>query len=752
MKDKYLNFKYHNNNEDIMKKRQRTFGVRGTTFFITAILLITSMSTIAIASKNKSVDSLSMTYSFPTPMMSKVAINNDVYDQILVQGAPCSGDPGEPNLPTKGAYLLLPPNTKVTTLTVTGENIKIGTGYRIVPCGEPIPLIPHAPNVVPTLNPSIYSSPNLFPGSLFKEVGVYQFRGYTILVLRLSPVQYIPTTGDLFYYQSLRVTVTLQKETYANSLFRGVVQDHNDLLKKIDNPAVLDTYQTLPRNTGMIDHYDLMILTTDALKDGFLPLAEKHNNTGTKSIIRTLSDVGGTTPEDIRDYIRTAYSTLGINYVLLGGDTDVIPAKMLYVEGMDENVTPYVTEMPADLYYACLDGTYNYDGDDKWGEPHDGDNGGDVDLIAEVYVGRACASTLDEVNIFVQKTTTYLSLPENETYLGDATFAGEYLGDYGIASFGGTTLNQLINGSTENGYTTVGIPASSYLIDKLYDELYPGFNPNDPWSTGWPKTEIINRINNGVHLINHDGHAYYEYNMRMDTNDVMGLTNTNQFCFVYSQGCMSGGFDNPEGDDCIAEYFTVKTNHGAFAGIWNARYGFFWSYSTDGDSQRYHRQFWDAVFGENIREIGKANHESKEDNLFMINRSCMRWCYYETNLFGDPAVAFINVSGQKPQLSISSLTGGRGVVSATILNTGEGVVYGVPWSISIHGGMLGLISISSQDFLDFLGVGNTTTVQSEPSLFGLGRISITMKVKYAETWNGTGFVFGPFIVRVFRYC
>ena len=28
--------------------------------------------------------------------------------------------------------------------------------------------------------------------------------------------------------------------------------------------------------------------------------------------------------------------------------------------------------MPADLYYACLDGPYNYDGDGNWGEPHDG--------------------------------------------------------------------------------------------------------------------------------------------------------------------------------------------------------------------------------------------------------------------------------------------------------------------------------------------------------------------------------------------
>jgi hypothetical protein len=401
--------------------------------------------------------------------------------------------------------------------------------------------------------------------------------------------------------------------------------------------------------------------------------------------------------------------------------------------------------MPADLYYACLDGPYNFDGDEKWGEPHDGKNGSDVDLIAELYVGRACVENAEEVDNFVHKTIEYMSLPSGDTYLGEATFAGEYLGDYGIASYAGTTLNQLINGSSENGFTTVGIPANHFHIDKLYDELYPGFNPQNPWGTGWPKQEIITRINNGVHLLNHDGHANYDYNMRMSTSDVMGLTNDHNFCFVYSQGCMSGGFDN---GDCIAEYFTVKNIHGAFAGIWNARYGWFWSYSTDGDSQRYHREFWDAVFGENLREIGRANHDSKEDNLFLIQRSCMRWVYYETNLFGDPAVTFHNASWQDPQLRISDVVGGWGAIKVSVSNDGEVPVTNIPWRVSVWGGVLGRINISSVDSFAFLEIGETVTMQPEQTVFGLGKISIRVQVKYAEDWSGTAFVFGPFVIRV----
>lgn len=95
---------------------------------------------------------------------------------------------------------------------------------------------------------------------------------------------------------------------------------------------------------------------------------------------------------------------------------------------------------------------------------------------------------------------------------------------------------------------------------------------------------------------------------------------------------------------CMAEYFTVDYAHGAFAAVMNARYG--WGRArtacpTDGPSHRFNREFWDAVFNpaENKRELGRANRDSKEDNLYRIDEPAMRWCYYQLNLFGDPTVA-----------------------------------------------------------------------------------------------------------------
>ncbi|HCX73810.1 MAG TPA: hypothetical protein DHM37_08835, partial [Candidatus Cloacimonas sp.] len=61
--------------------------------------------------------------------------------------------------------------------------------------------------------------------------------------------------------------------------------------------------------------------------------------------------------------------------------------------------------------------------------------------------------------------------------------------------------------------------------------------------------------------------------------------------------------------------------------------------STNGASQYFDREFFDAIFAEEITQIGIANDDSKEDNISYINEnSVIRWCAYELTLFGDPTL------------------------------------------------------------------------------------------------------------------
>ena len=617
-----------------------------------ACLMICSVS---VQSQQRLVDNdVRKTYFFTAPTLETIDIAGILYDRVTLGDCYSAGSAGEPKIPSKGVFLLLPPDSVVSDIEIiTGEKVFLGSGYTIEPTSQAIPLSQTKDIPVPTPNEVLYNTNAAYPGELFTQVGIQSFRGYQMVVLLLHPIQYNPVTGALFYYKSLEVSVQTINSATQPSLYRGLQVDRTAIEQKVDNPEMTFWYtEQYPSIPASFDSYELLIITTDALKAEFEPLKEAHDATGVPTVIKTLTDIGGSDLESIRNYIRDAYTNWGVEYVLIGGDNNVVAAPMLWVSGMDENVTYYEDTMPSDIYYACLDGPYNYDNDGNWGEPHDGTDGGDVDLVAEVYVGRACVGSTTEVTNFVTKTVAYINRDVNDPYLKKFNFAAEYLGDYGIASYGSTYMEQLINGSSDDGYTTVGISTDDYVISKLYDT--PTYS--------WPSSAIISVINNGVHVINHLGHASYEYDLKIDTYDVDGLTNpSNRTCFIYSQGCMAGGFDS---GDCIAEHFTVKTTHAAFAVIMNARYGFFWSYSTDGDSQRLHRQFWDAVFGEMMSEIGKASHDSKEDNLPIIGRSCIRWVYYETNLFGDPSVKITEISNNppaKPSLPSGPTSGKVGV-------------------------------------------------------------------------------------------
>ena len=167
---------------------------------------------------------------------------------------------------------------------------------------------------------------------------------------------------------------------------------------------------------------------------------------------------------------------------------------------------------------------------------------------------------------------------------------------------------------------------------------------------------------------------------------------------------MAGGFDR---NDCIAEYLNVKTENGAFAVIMNARYGWFWAYSTDGDSSRLSRQFWDAVYGEKIPTISIANQDSKEDNLFLINRSCMRWTYYQLNLFGDPTIAFhISKSPKKPIILSGSSIGKPGeeyFYKFVVNDPDEDNIYlRISWGDNNNTGWIGLYNSGEEEILSHI--------------------------------------------------
>jgi len=594
---------------------------------LSSLVLLPAMVLAAVAIAGGATDPIELQYDFEAPRIQTVILDGEQYDRVVMPETPNSGDIGYPALPARGATILIPFGSDVAAVEVlSGEKVLIGEELNIEPMGTPAPLSADPSTIPPvTADRAIYKLNSLYPADLSETVGVQVFRGYRMLILKLHPVQYLPARGELYYYPRLTVRVTLDDLDGQELSFRGFDEDEQAVGAKVDNPADIPSYWAADKRGTK--SYDLLILTTPSLASAFQPLKDYHDSTGIPTEILTTSDVGSSNTEDIRAWLMDRFTDDGVSYLLIGGDDDVIPAKDLFVRSWDGAGAYVEYAMPSDIYYACLDGNYNSDGDPYWGEPTDGRAMTDVDLVAELYVGRAAVGDAAEVARFIAKTIQYLE--SDVPYLHNALFVGEHLGFGGVSEYAANSLEQLIDGSVESGYTTTGVSSTQYLIDELYDR--------DWVNNSWPRSELTARINEGVHLLNHFGHGSSGYAMKYNSSQAVAEMLNEQLFFVYSQACLSGHFDDM---DCFAENIHIKTDFGAFAVIMNARYGWGSSNSIDGPSERFHREYWDAVFGEGMPQMGAANHDSKEDNLYRINESCMRWCTYELTLFGDPTIPF----------------------------------------------------------------------------------------------------------------
>ncbi|HCX60461.1 MAG TPA: hypothetical protein DG355_07340, partial [Candidatus Cloacimonas sp.] len=199
-----------------------------------------------------------------------------------------------------------------------------------------------------------------------------------------------------------------------------------------------------------------------------------------------------------------------------------------------------------------------------------------------------------------------------------AAFAGEWLWDG--PTWGGDYMDEMIGGSSAHGYTTVGVPAD-WDITTLYDRTYG-------YSDAWGSSEIKPFLSEGANLVNHLGHSNTTYCMRLSNNNVTesGITNNGQtenYSIYFSQGCYAGSFDNRETSagsytaDCISEKYTSIATSAAGM-ISHSRYGWGMQGSTNGASQYFHREYIDAIFGENIHELGYTLVDSKIDNIPFI--------------------------------------------------------------------------------------------------------------------------------------
>ena len=105
-----------------MKKRFRYINTKWQSLFLGIFLILTLFSSASIANKTDFEENLHLSYTFENPIIQKVEIEGSSFDKITMQSCIPAGEVGEPLIPSKGVYILLPPKSKVNDIQIKPNN------------------------------------------------------------------------------------------------------------------------------------------------------------------------------------------------------------------------------------------------------------------------------------------------------------------------------------------------------------------------------------------------------------------------------------------------------------------------------------------------------------------------------------------------------------------------------------------------------------------------------------------------------
>ncbi|MBN2091960.1 T9SS type A sorting domain-containing protein [candidate division KSB1 bacterium] len=583
-------------------------------------------------------ENIEYTYHFQQP-----AIKNQGDGTQLVQFRDSypAGIVGSPTLPLAKIALMLPPGQAARDIKIIYKNPQIlKTKINLAPFQVPHNVL--AGRTPPFRNEKIYNSIEPVKGPQ-PYIKTHFMNGYAVALSTFSPVEYIPRTQELKFYTEATVKIETGVDQRAIQALEN--RSSASYIKKrlysfVDNKTMVDACFGPTIDNPV---YDYLIITISEFLENYELLRDFYNQRGIRTRIVSIDWIeknlmGEDLQDKIRNYIIAEYRQKGIRFVLLAGDADKsklngqiqVPARGFFCEVQSSELYSDVN-IPADVYYAALDGTWNENNNFYYAEPEEDD------LLPEIAVGRICADNPTEIQNMLYKIINY----QHQPVVNDAVkvlMVGEKMYDF-PETYGSDYLNLLIDGSDANGYSTVGFPKTLEFTCLYRKEMY------------WTDTDLISKINQGVNLINHAGHSNSNMVMLLNTGmikddefeKVNGKDHLNPV--IYSHGCLAGSFDYTDfsGQDCVAEEMLSIQNF-AVAFVGNSKYGWFNEGQNEGPSLHLHREFVNALYKDQVTQIGEAHLMSKIRSAPFVTApnqwepGALRWCFYCCNVLGDPAL------------------------------------------------------------------------------------------------------------------
>jgi len=561
---------------------------------------------------------------------------------------------------------VIPLNSKVKDIIVTGvEKTPLDGTYYVFPAQPPRRTGETIKQEFVKPDQTIYSSATPIPNKIVELRDISYVMGYQIVTVNVYPIEYIPSARKINLLSAIRFSINYEignvpikipprisetRQKLTKDMVRSMIENKKDLEfvtggiqnvhKNSDSIKQLISNQ-FPFNLNVLPDY--LIITINALKPAFQQLADWETKKGIPALIVTFeNDINGKYPgidtaEKIRNYLIdvTTNQVWGYGYglfVLLGGDYHIIPARLANLDTYD-NVWK-----PTDLYYATVNGDWNANGNQQFGESQD-----QVDESQANFVGRVPVSNAQDVQNYTNKVIEYETLVDLNSNIIPSNFLSNdlILG----ANLGGTDpiYNPPYNTSCDfnSAFTNACIPSDiQYNKWRLYDDYNDQSYNTCPGDEELSRNNAIDRMSNvgaygGYNFIMHCDHSGpytlgASVNMKdqsLTEQDIDGLSNGSALHILFTNGCDPGRFEK----DCIVSHDIKNANGGAVLAIANAGTGW---------------QPEDFRFSLLLNYLYCSNTTNIVHAYDMFKNSCyMGNSYYDNGyykrkwtLFGDPAL------------------------------------------------------------------------------------------------------------------
>jgi hypothetical protein len=475
---------------------------------ILGVLLFGSLGSVADVADVKKPDfgivTIKETMSFSIPIIEE---ENDGVTIHLKEANSYLLDPGSPLLPVVNKMFMLPFGSTVNSVEVRydGKNEML-LSKKVKLAAEPMPIGAFAQV---KNEQQVDATPLIVPEEQFDYrlgSGLSNNERVLFLTVQCYPILLNTVENCIYYYDTIEICVSYSE---------GV--------------------PFYPLGS----QYDLVIISSKDVTPTIQKFIDHKNEHNVRALFKHADDIynefsGRDEAEKIKYFIKDAIETYGILYVLLLGDIYSLPTRYSRLRFWRDPI-----DLPTDLYYADIYDAYgnfccwDANNNNVFGEfDRDLGNIDEVDLYADVMVGRIPFQNIVDLNIVLNKIITY----EKSAY--DSNWFKK------ILLMGGDTFPN--HGNIEGEFVT-------NLIGQEMEAH--GFEPIKLWTSEntFKPLNINMKVTAGAGFISYSGHGYIHgfgtsppnVERRIDYYNpyLIGMFNRNKLPIVFFDACSTATLD-----------------------------------------------------------------------------------------------------------------------------------------------------------------------------------------------------------------